>query len=496
MLVQVSIALAAHAAGRDLSLVAAAKANDAAAVHVLLQERRTDVNAPESDGATALHWAVYRNNAALVDMLLTAGANPNAANRYGATPLFLAAESASAAIVDRLLQAGANVNTTLAGGETILMTAARSGNLAAIKMLLSHGVAVNAAEETRGQTALMWAAAEGHAEVIAALCEAGADLTATSRPPAMPKPLSKRSGMGPGRADIFTPLMFAVRAGHVDAVRALVRAGADVNQTLPDGTGSLVLATMNAHYELATVLLQLGADPNASTGGWTPLHQIARTRTLNINQFPQPIPTGRIESLELAKQLLAHGADANARMTKRFDDGFRSMFNWLGATPYLVAAHGADAAMMRLLLANGANPLVSNQSGTTPLLAAAGIDMYAPNEDSGTNEEALEAMLITVAVGDNVNAVNVNGDTALHGAAYRGVNAMLQLLVDHGAQLDVRNKAGFTPLQIANGEQHALIVIQRRPESVALLRDLMIARGLKPEMKTDEEHYSFGVAVK
>lgn len=494
MLVDVS---AADAAGdRLVSLVAAVKAGDAGAVRALLH-RRVNVDAQDADGSTALHWAVYRNHSEMVDMLLGAGAKPNVANRYGVTALFLAAENGSATIVERLLKQGADVNATLAGGETVLMAAARSGDAAAVKMLLRYGASVNAAETTRGQTALMWAASEGHADVIAALSEAGADLRATSRPPASMEATDTRKPRGgTPRADVFTPLMFAVRAGHIDAARALVRAGADVNETLPDGTGALVLAAMNAHYELASVLLDLGADPDASKQGWTALHQIVRTRTLNLNQFPQPVPTGAMDGLTLAKKLLARGADINARMTKRFADGFRSSFTWVGATPYLVAAKGADAAMMRLFVSNGADPLVRNESGTSALMAAAGVDMFGPNEDSGTNEEGLEALMITLALGDDVKTVNASGDTALHGAAYRGSTEMLQLLVDGGAGLDSKNKAGFTPLQIANGEHHALIVIQKRPESVVLLRQLMIARGLPPEMKSDEEHYAFGVFVK
>jgi uncharacterized protein len=484
------------ASERTLPLLDAVKANNAAAARVLLQQRRGDVNAPDADGSTALHWAVYRDDMTLVDLLLRAGANPKAANRYGVTPLLLAVENASAAASERLLNAGADANTELAGGETLLMDAARTGNATVVQLLLRHGASVNASEETRGQTALMWAASEGHADVVATLCEAGADIRAVSHAPASTQSEDRRKRRGIPRADVFTPLMFAVRAGQTEAARALVRAGADVNETLPDGTGALVLAVMNAHYELASVLLSLGADPNASKQGWTVLHQVARTRTLNIVQFPHPVPTGHIDGVELTKRLLAYGADINARMTKSFNDGFRTMFNYIGSTPYLVAAKGADATMMRLLVANGADAFVSNVTGTTALMATAGVDMFAPDEDGGTLEEGVAALKIAVALGGDVNTVNNAGDTALHGAAYRGSTEMIQQLVDRGARLDARNKSGFSALQIANGEQHALQQLQRRPESIALLRQLMIAKGLNPEMKSEDEHYSFGVAVK
>ena len=486
-------------AGRT-RLIEAAKENDARAVRTLLQRDDAGVDATEADGATALHWAVYRDNLSVVAMLLDAGAKATAVNRYGVTPLSLACSNGSPAIVERLLAEGADPNAATAGGETPLMTAARTGGADVVGLLVANGADVDAHEATRGQTALMWAAAEGHVAALRALLEAGADLHAVSHGPPRPE---AAAGFGAYRAsvprlDSFTPLLFAVQAGHIDAVRTLVGAGANVNDTAPDDTSALVIAITNRHYELAATLLELGADPNAAKQGWGALHQLARTRTLNTGVFPHPVATGGLGSLDLAQKLLELGADVNLRMTKGIQDGFRNRFDQIGATPFLLAAKGADAEMMRVLADNGADTLATTVKGTTALMVAAGVEMFQPNEDSGTNEEALEAVKVALSLGlaAEVTAVNDDGDSALHGAAYRGSNEIVQLLVDHGATLDAKNKSGFTPLRYANGEGGQVLNIQRRPETVALLRQLLIDRGLAPEMKSDEELYSFGVEVK
>ena len=496
------------AAGRDASLVAAARQADAAAVRALLQQR-VDVNAADVDGTTALHWAAHHDSLEIVDLLIGAGATAKTPNRYGVTPIALAATNGNAAIIRRLLAAGADPNATLPGGETVLMSAARTGNVDALRTLLEVGANVNARESTRGQTALMWAAAQGHAKGVALLVEAGAAVDARSHGPTQAAAKGERSASTyqssevdpdrvargaapdeprlnsaiardyrrPGRIDAYTPLLFAVRAGHVEAVRALLDAGANVNDAAPDGTSALVIAAINAHWELGAFLLDRGADPDAAAQGWAPLHQVARTRTLNIGQFPYPVPTGRLTGLDLARKLIARGANVNARMTKEIVDGYRNRFNRMGATPLLLAAKGADVEMIRLLAANGADPRLPNVQNTTPLLAAAGVDMLYVNEDSGTNEDALEAVKVLLDLGSDVNVANVRGETALHGAANRGSNPIVHLLADKGARLDAKNKRGFTPLQIANAEGETT-TFQRRPETVELFRELMIARGI------------------
>jgi ankyrin repeat protein len=457
-----------EAADDGSSLANAIKRADSAAIRALLQ-RGVDVNIPEADGTTALHWAVHQDDLTTVDLLIRAGAKAGAANRYGVTPLALASENGNPPMIARLLQAGADPNTVLADGETVLMTAARTGNVDAVRVLLSHGANPNATESWRGQTALMWAASENNAAVVRALVDASAGLEARSK-----------GG--------FTPLMFAVRAGHIQAADALLTAGANVNATLPDGTTALVLAVTNAHYELAARLLDKKADPNAAAQGWTALHQLAWTRRPNRGfANPGPVPTGTLDGLGLIKQLVAHGADINARQAKEPKDGYRNLLNRAGATPFLLAAKSADVELMRALLASGADPLLPTADHTTPLMAAAGVGIWAVGESPGTNEEALQAVKLALDVGGDVTAVNNYGQTALHGAAHRGANAIVQLLVDRGARLDAAVtkdgggnlgwKKGWTPLIITQGVFYANS-LKRYPETAALIRQLMKQRGL------------------
>ena len=484
---------AVSAASPEVPLIEAVKGGDRAAARSLL-DAGEDPDRALPDGTTALHWAAYRDDIDTVDLLLLRGAAVDAANRYGVTPLALAAERGYGHAVERLLAADANPNTPRRGGETVLMSAARAGDMRSVAALIAAGAAVNAAEETRGQTALMWAAGEGHAAVIRALLAAGADLQARSHGPAA---AAAASGSGTytrrvARMDEFTPLLFAVRAGRTDAVKALLEGGADVNETAPDGTSLLVIAAANAHWELAASLLEAGADPNAADQGWPALHQVVRTRNLNIGFFPHPEPTGTMSSLDFARLLLDRGADVNARITQPIVDGFRGFWTQDGATPLLVAAKGADAAMMRLLAEYGADSTLSNNRGTTPTMAASGVEMFNPNEDSGTNPEALEALDVALELGGDVNAANNDGDTPLHGAAWRGANDIILRLVEEGAELHVVNKRGYTPLQIANGEEEGRVAnINVRPWTVALLQDLLRERGLPWELQRGQERYAF-----
>jgi ankyrin repeat protein len=456
------------AAGRDASLVDAVKNADTAAVRALLQQHH-NVNLAEADGTTPLHWAVHRDDLATVDVLIGAGANVKAVNRFGVTPLALACENGSAGVIERLIKAGADPNTVVADGETVLMTAARGGNVAAIEVLLARGADVNALEQWRGQSALMWAAAEGNAAAATALIAAGAGLEVRSK-----------GG--------FTPLLFAVRGGQIAATEVLLTAGANVNTALPDGTSALVLAVTNAHYELAVRLLDRGADPNADAQGWTALHQLVWTRKPNKGYAnPGPVPTGTLDGLVLVKELAAHGGNLNARESKEPKDGYRNLLNRVGATPFLLAAKSADVDLMRALVVAGADPSITTADHTTPLMAAAGVGIWAVGESAGTNEEALEAVKLALDLGGDVTAVNDYGQTALHGAAHRGANDIVQLLADRGARLNPRVtksgggnvgwKAGWTPLTIADGLFYANS-LKRYPETAALLRRLMTERGV------------------
>src|SRR5712692_8209186 len=317
------------AASRDVSLVQAARQADKQAVRALLQ-KSSDVNAATPDGNTALLWAVQNDDRDMVDLLLRAGADVKAANRYGGTPLSLAAVNGNAAVIDLLLEAGADPDTALPGGETALMTAARTGGGQAIRALIDHGADVNARDSSRGQTALMWAAARDHAQAIRILVAAGADVNARTNNPAKSGGRMSESGntFSSPPPTGFTPILFAVRAGSLDAVRALLEAGAHVNDTLSDGESSLVVAAANAHWELASFLLDHGADPNLAGAGWNALHQAVRERRPNIGfGTPGPIPTGTLDSINVIKKMIARGVTVDARMTRNgMKDGQRNRF--------------------------------------------------------------------------------------------------------------------------------------------------------------------------
>ena len=417
-----------------------------------------------ADDATPLHRASHEGDASGVGRLLQAGAKVDTRTRHGVTPLALASARGHAAVVEALLDGGADPNRASPQGETPLMVAARTGVVDSVAALLRHGAVagVDAREGWRGQTALMWAAAEGHAAVVAPLVAAGADVDA-------------RSEGG------FTPLAFAVRAGHGDAVEVLIEAGADVDLALPDGTSPLHLAVINAHYDVALQLLEHGADAATAEPGWTPLHQLVWTRRPNRHyNNPAAFPTGTVTDLELARALVAHGADVNARQTAEPRDGYRNMLNRSGATPFLLAAKAVDLEMMRLLLELGADPLLANEDGTTALLVAAGVGIWSSSESPGSAEEAIEAVKLMVELGDSVTTVDDNGDAALHGAVMRGSPELVLYLLEHGAALDPVNERGWTPLTIAQGIFYANLG-RRWPDMEALLLGLGATSPMAPE---------------
>ncbi|MFO0950736.1 MAG: ankyrin repeat domain-containing protein [Isosphaeraceae bacterium] len=408
--------------------------------------KHAEVNRSQPDGMTALHWAAYHDDLESARLLLEARADVKVANRYGVTALSLACTNGDGAMVKLFLDRGADPNTRLSGGETVLMTAARTGKLDAVSALIARGADVNA-KERRGQTALMWAAAEGHAEVVRALIQAGADF---------------RTPLPSG----FTPLFFAVREGRTEAVRALLKAGAEVNEGMQPtrspgrgpakGTSPLVLAVENGHFELAAQLLEAGADPNDQRSGFTPLHMLTWVRKPNRGDDesgdPPPVGSGRLTSLQLAEKLVEHGADVNARL-KRGASG-RGVLGRSGATPFLLASMTADVPYMKTLLRLGADPKRPNAQGSTPLMAAAGLGCLAPGEEAGTEEEAIGAVKLTLELGNDVNAVDQNGETAMHGAAYKNFPRVVKLLAESGARPEVwdrEDRHGWTPLAIAEG---------------------------------------------
>ncbi len=456
-----AVALLPRDGAADL-LLDAARSGELATARLLLNES-ADPNEREADGTSALHWAVHNDDRELADLLLDAGADPNAVNRYGVPVIHLAAENGSADLLRRLLDAGADAQAALPEGETILMTAARTGDTGTLGALLEAGADANAVESWKSQTALMWAAAENNADAVAMLLAAGADRDALSK-----------SGE-------FTALGFAVRHGAIDAMQVLLESGADANQLLADGTSLLVLAVTNAHWELAAALLEAGADPNAAAQGWTALHQLAWSRRWNMGfNLPGPFSTGDLPSLDLADALVRHGANIDARQTAEPIDGNRNKLDRIGATAFLLAAKSNDLPLMRRLLELGADPSIPPEDGTTALMAAAGVGIWAPGENPGTHEESLAAIELAFSAGGGaVNDINDHGDTALHGAVYRGGNiAAIQFLVDNGAALDVVNELGWMPVTVADGVEYTPAVLKRYPEAAALLRQMMSARGI------------------
>ena len=444
----------AMARAADPGLIEAVKAGEVETVRALL-ERGADVDVRASDGATALHWAVHRDDVGLVDLLIGAGADVTAANRYGVQPVSLAAENGSAAILEKLLRAGADANAALPGGETALMTAARTGRPDTLRALIAHGADVNARDATHGQTPMMWAAARGHARAVHVLAEAGGDVNARTTGDAQPR--GRRYIFAVPPVTGFTPLIFAARGGHVDAVGALLGAGADVNDTVSDGQSVLLVAVANANWDVADYLLDRGADPNLDGAGWNALHQAVRTRRMNVGfGAPGPIPAGSIDSIDVIRKMLASGVDVDARMTRNgMHDGQRNRLNRLGATAFFLASKVTDVEAMEVLIEGGADPLIPSAENTTPLMVAAGLDIWNPGEDGGSlggqEEEVLEAVRMLVELGNDVNAVNDLGETALHGAAFRGVNIVVEYLVEQGARIDARDRNGWTPWAIAYG---------------------------------------------
>jgi ankyrin repeat protein len=442
-------AAAAHAADGPARLADAVEHRDRAQIRQLLRQR-SDVNARQGDGAVALHWAAHWDDLETTEGLIRAGADVNVSNDYGVTPLWLACNNGNAEIAERLLKAGANANAALGTGETALMRAARSGNTRVVKALLAHGASVSAREQAQGQTALMWAAAQGHAEVTRILLESGAELRARS--------------LGG-----FTPLLFAARSGDAESARAFLDKGADVNETAPDGSSALLVAVASAQEDVARLFLERGANPNqADTIGYAPLHATvwkpsAKEGLLRAQASP-----------ELVTALLARGAEVNARITKdppAVPGSYFFQFGLVGATPYWLAAKAGNVGVMRALAKGGADLTLSNKDGTTPVMVASGLGQ---GQGPGSVPETIlvDAVRVAIELGADVNAVNASGQTAAHGAAGVGFDRIIKTLAEHGANLNVKDKRGQTPLSVAQA--------RNATQTVALLKAL----GAEPSVGT------------
>ena len=455
----------------------AVKAGNKETVRSLLSELG-DVNAPRSDGATALAWAVHRDDLEMAELLIRAGADVNAANEYGMTPLKLACTNRNAAIVEKLLNAKANPAEAGGAGEPPLLTCARGGNAEAVKLLLAHGASVDVREPFRGQTALMWAVAEKHPEVTRVLIEKGADVNAKSNIIEMHKPkfleyYEADSHIVTAKGG-FTPLMFAARTGDLESARILVAAGAKVNEVAPEYGTALGVASASGQEEVALFLLEKGADPNLTDGqGVSPLHWALVEGMSNLFGRGSS-STDRFwlhpNMPELVKALLAHGADPNAKIGKSFlpynvpvlSRGLGTSLaqvNLAGATPLMLAAATADTNVMRTLVEGRANPKVAMDDGTSILMVAAGVGLEREGRGYGggmipaeMEDKLLEALKLAVNLGLDVNAANQDGRTAAHGAAYLGANKILKFLAEQGADLNAEDKYLQTPITIAMGD--------------------------------------------
>lgn len=473
------------AAGDNPALIEAVKAGNREAVRTLLRQPST-VNMPAADGTTALHWAVRGEDDETARLLVRAGANVKAADRYGITPLALAALNGNAALVDMLVKAGADPNVAEPEGETVLMTAARSGSAAAVRILLSHGASVNAKEGWLGQTALMMAAAENHAEVVQALIEAGAEIDGRSALTKLPDLEWDVAGMS---TTVFprggwTPLMFTAQQGALAAARVLADRGADLNLADPDGTTALVFAIINAHFDVADMLLDKGADPNlADVTGMAALYAAVDMSTLPfMHNRPPPSATGPLDARGMIEVLLAHGANPNAQLKKvvlqrHHNLGDRTLGE--GSTPLMRAAKTTDIAAMRLLLAHGADAKLLQTNGTNALMIAAarGEAGGYGRLKGGTEQGAVEAIRLLLDAGLDINAASNDGRTALHGTASRAddVNDLIRFLIDRGANPNLKNKAGQTPLDVSRGGARVGLRVARNAKTVALLTQLTTA---------------------
>lgn len=458
------------------NLADAAMAHDREAVRALLGEH-ADVNAPQPDGTTALHWAVRDDNVETVDLLIRAGANVKAANRYGATPLSLAATNGNAAIIGKLLAAGEDANKIVSElGDTVLMLAARTGKPEAVALLLDHGAQINKTN-AQGQTALMWAAADRNAGAIEVLIAHQADLNAKTHAAPPPKPLDTIFS-APFPVGGMTALLFSARQNDQKSAAMLLAAGADINETAQDGTSPILVAVMNGHYSLANFLLSKGANPNlADSKGRAALYAAVDMRNLEWSTRPAPPGKEPTTELDLINALVAHRADLNARLTKKIPLRGQPSFdgrwaNMIGATPFWRAAQSDDVTVMKLLKEKGADPLLATNDHTTPLMVAAGVG-WSDGQSHGSQTDAPEALRLCMEWGGEVNAKNDVGYTALHGAAFRGANEVVRLLVEKGARTDVKNQEGRLPVNMAEGMHIGPGGWVEHEDTAALLRKLM-----------------------
>jgi uncharacterized protein len=464
-------------------LVEAARKQDAKTVRALVNEK-VDVNARSSDGSTALLWTAHWNDSDTAVVLLGAGADANATNDFGMTPLSEACTNANAALVRALLKSGAHPNTAIATGETPLMTCAKTGSADAVRMLVEYGAAVNAKEPAQNQTALMWAAAERHPNVVQALIEAHADLKTNTK-------------------QGFTAIHFAAREGDIESVKLFLDAGVDINlETQAEGVKNrvanqlgvqktqgmigytpLLVAVVRGQVDLALYLLEHDADPNILAAGYTPLHwasskweSFTANPVYGFEDAMSGIPD-RQAKLRLVKALLAHGANVNARMTMPQPSFAGGYLDATGATPFLLAASANDLEMMRILLAAGADPKIRTATNASAIMAAAGLN-HSIGEDLVTEREAMATVQFLLDLGVDPKGETTFGENALFGPAYRGWNKLLAQLIDLGVNVNAVSKAGVTPWLAAAGSGDRLGGVLYNKEGA----DLLQKHGADPKL--------------
>jgi len=454
------VVFASSGKAADLRLVNAVKNSDRAAVSSLLQQR-VDVNSPEPDGTTALHWAVRADDLDTADRLIKAGANVKAVNRYGVTPLYLASVNGNAPMIEKLLKAGADANEVTTEGETALMTAARTGNVDSAKVLLANGAKVDSRETWQGQTALLWAVAQKHPDMVKELIAHGADVNARSATKIWERqnsaePREKWMPLGSQ-----TPLMFAAREGCAACVPILAAAGAQLDaKDIDDELTPLIMSLINGHYDAAAALINAGADVNLPDKlGRTPLYSAVDDHTMPVSNRPSPKEVDELNSsLDIIKLLLAKGAEVNLQLKNaqpyrtKLDRGTDGMLG-AGTTPLIRAAKAADHDAMKLLFEKGADPKLATRNGVTALMAAAGVGTNDADTTGRVKPQAdiIESIKLCLAAGADINAADSNGRTALFGAAQQGFDKVVQFLADSGAKLDIKDRNGRTALDAASG---------------------------------------------
>jgi ankyrin len=485
LLVITSVAgIAATNSAPGSSFIDAARNHDVPALRALLAQK-PDVNARSGDGSTALLWLAHWNEPETADLLLHNGADPNAANDFGMTPLSEACTNAGGPLVRLLLKNGAKPDTAIATGETPLMTCAKSGSADGVLMLVEFGATVNAKEPKQSQTALMWAVAERHPDVVKALIDAHADLNAHTK-------------------QGFTALHFAARTGDLESVKLLLTAGVDVNiRTHPDvapandvvnqlgilksvgtsGFTPLLIAVMRAQTDVALYLLDHGADPNILDAGFTPLHWAStnwESFTANpVYGFNDPMAgiPDRQARLKLVRALLAHGTNVNARMTKPAPSFAGGYLDSNGATAFVLAASANDLEMMHILLDAGADPKILTATKASAIMAAAGLN-HSIGEDLVTEPQALETVKLLLSLGVDSKGETTFGENALFGPAYRGWNTLLAQLIDLGVSVNAVSKAGVTPWLAASGSGDRLGGVLYNKEGA----DLLAKHGADPKL--------------